>query len=99
MEQVLGAEHPSTLSCIANLGIALRGQGKHAEAEQLQRQALQLKEQVLGAEHPSTLKSMDNLGKHSVARAGTQRPSSCTGRHCSSGSRCSAQSTRPRLTV
>ena len=60
-EQVLGAEHPSTLSSITNLAAALSGQGRYTEAEQLQRQALPLMEQVLGAEHPLTLKSMANL--------------------------------------
>jgi hypothetical protein len=65
-EQVLGAEHLSTLGSMANLGMALRSQGKHAEAEQLHRQALQLTEQVLGAEHPSTLGSMVDLGISSM---------------------------------
>ena len=60
-EQVLGPEHPSTLSSMNNLAVALRQQGKHAEAEAMHRQALQLKEQVLGPEHPSTLDSMNNL--------------------------------------
>ena len=61
MEQVLGAEHPSTLSSMNNLAEALREQGKYAKAEQAHRQTLRLTEQVLGAEHPSTLDSMNNI--------------------------------------
>jgi Flp pilus assembly protein TadD len=39
----------------------LRQQGKYEEAEQMQRQTLDLKGKVLGEEHPSTLASMNNL--------------------------------------
>ncbi|KAK8002369.1 response regulator [Apiospora arundinis] len=48
--------------------------GKYAEAEQMHRQTLGLRETVLGREHPSTLASMNNLaeslrqqGKHAEA--------------------------------
>jgi hypothetical protein len=50
--------------------------GKHAEAEGIHRQTLQLKETVLGKNHPDTLASMNNLatwlhqqGKHAEAEA------------------------------
>jgi hypothetical protein len=39
----------------------IHGQDKHAEAEGMHQQALQLKEKVLGAGHPLTLDSMNNL--------------------------------------
>ena len=75
-EQVLGAEHPSTLNSINDLAAVLDQQGKYAEAEAMHRQALQLREQVLGAEHPSTLNNMNDLatilrkqGKYAEAEA------------------------------
>ena len=60
-EQVLGAEHPSTLDSMNNLAVVLSSQGKYAEAEQMHRRELELSIHVLGAEHPSTLDSMNNL--------------------------------------
>ncbi|KAI1439348.1 hypothetical protein F5Y02DRAFT_424116, partial [Annulohypoxylon stygium] len=60
-EQVLGKEHPSTLSSMNNLALVLDSQGKYEEAEQMHRQILELKERVLGRKHPSTLSSMNNL--------------------------------------
>jgi hypothetical protein len=38
--RVLGPEDPTTLDTTGNLGNALSGQGKHAEAEQTQRELL-----------------------------------------------------------
>jgi primosomal replication protein N len=40
-----------------NLAIVLGHQGKYEEAEQMQRQTLELKEKVLGQEHPDTPRS------------------------------------------
>jgi len=60
--QILGEEHPDTLSSMMNLGNALNDQGKAAEAEQMHRQVLEVRERVLGKEHPGTLASMVNLG-------------------------------------
>ena len=52
----------------------LRHQGKYEQAEEMQRQALELQETVLGKEHPETLAGMNNLamvlsdqGKHEQA--------------------------------
>ncbi|KAK4181990.1 hypothetical protein QBC35DRAFT_479490, partial [Podospora australis] len=74
--QVLGAEHPSTLTSMNNLALVLNSQGKYEEAEAMHRQALKLRTQVLDAEHPSTLISMNNLalvldsqGKYEEAEA------------------------------
>jgi hypothetical protein len=58
---VLGEKHPSTLNSMNNLIIVLQQQRKYKEAEQMQRQTLDLKEKVLGEEHPLTLNSMNNL--------------------------------------
>ncbi|KAK5263049.1 hypothetical protein LTR96_011516, partial [Exophiala xenobiotica] len=73
-EKVLGEEHPSTLDSMNNLAIVLQRQGimnnlaivlqrqgMYEEAEQMQRQTLDLRKKVLGEEHPSTLASMNNL--------------------------------------
>ena len=57
-EQVLGAEHPNTLTSVSNLASVLGRQGKYDEAEQMNRRALAGREQVLGAEHPDTLTSV-----------------------------------------
>ncbi|KAL4911981.1 hypothetical protein BDW62DRAFT_215383 [Aspergillus aurantiobrunneus] len=50
-KQVLGPEHPSTLTSMNNLASTYRNQGRWKEAEEL----------VLGPEHPDTLASMNNL--------------------------------------
>jgi hypothetical protein len=70
----LGPEHPSTLDTTGNFAASLRGQGKHAEAEEMQRELLDVRRRVLGPEHPNTLTSMNNLalslsdqGKHAAA--------------------------------
>ncbi|KAI7970683.1 hypothetical protein EIK77_003083 [Talaromyces pinophilus] len=61
-ENVLGAEHPDTLTSVNNLGSVLERQGKYEEAEAMHRRALAGRENVLGAEHPDTLTSVGNLG-------------------------------------
>ena len=59
--ELLGEEHPNTLSSMNNLAYVLSDQGKNEQAEEIHRQALRLRETVLGKEHPSTLTSMNNL--------------------------------------
>jgi len=59
--RVLGAEHPSTLTSIANLASTFWNQGRWKEAEELEVQVTETKKRVLGAEHPSTLTSMADL--------------------------------------
>ncbi len=73
-KRVLGAEHPSTLSNASNLAMSLLNQGKHADAERIQREMHGVQKRVLGAEHPDTLMSANNLagslsgqGKHAEA--------------------------------
>ena len=61
-EAALGAEHPSTLDTVNNLGLLYRDQGKLADAEKMLQQALLRYETALGAEHPSTLNTVNNLG-------------------------------------
>jgi hypothetical protein len=52
LTRVLGAEHPDTLICQANLAITLRDAGRSDEAEQLAASVLVRLEQVLGKGHP-----------------------------------------------
>ena len=60
-KRVLGAEHPDTLTSMANLASTYRNQGRWKEAEELNVQVMETRKRVLGAEHPSTLSSMANL--------------------------------------
>jgi tetratricopeptide (TPR) repeat protein len=57
----LGAEHPSTLTSMANLASTYWNQGRWAEAETLDVQVMDTTKRVLGEEHPDTLSSMANL--------------------------------------
>jgi len=57
----LGAEHPDTLTSIANLASTYYYQGRWTEAEELDEQVIEIRKRVLGAEHPSTLASIANL--------------------------------------
>jgi len=46
---------------INSMALKPSGQGKYAEAEQMHRETLALRDRVLGKEHPDTLTSMNNL--------------------------------------
>jgi len=59
--RVLGKEHPSTLTSMANLASTYSHQGRWKEAEELEVQVMETRKRVLGAEHPDTLTSMTNL--------------------------------------
>ena len=75
--RVLGDEHPRTLSARGSLAQSYNDQGKHAEAEALQRRdVVGMQTRVLGKEHPDTLRVRDKLspffnnqGKHAEAAA------------------------------
>ncbi|KAF8595353.1 FabD/lysophospholipase-like protein [Ceratobasidium sp. AG-I] len=58
---MLGNEHPTTLTCMQNLAVAFRRQGRLEEAEALQTEGIELNKRVRGHEHPETLSSMHNL--------------------------------------
>ena len=60
-QKVLGLEHPTTLTSMANLASTYRNQGRWKEAEELEVQVMETSSRVLGLEHPSTLTSMDSL--------------------------------------
>lgn len=59
--QVLGTEHPDTLTSMCNLVSALSDQGRWSEAGNLAVLVVDARKRVLGADHPDTLTSMSNL--------------------------------------
>ncbi|KAJ7852228.1 hypothetical protein B0H13DRAFT_2284385 [Mycena leptocephala] len=60
-KQLLGADHPDTLSAMANLAATYRELGRYQEAEPLESIVLEKLKQLLGADHPDTLSAMANL--------------------------------------
>jgi tetratricopeptide (TPR) repeat protein len=60
-EQMLGKEHPDTLTSVNNLALLYQAEGRLAEAEPLYKRALEASERVLGKKHPDTLTSVNNL--------------------------------------
>ena len=60
-KKLLGAEHPDTLSSMADIASTYWKQGRWNEAEQLQIQVVDMRKKLLGAEHPDTLIGMANL--------------------------------------
>lgn len=59
--RVLGHEHPSTLTAMANLAESLRALGDANTARTLLEETLEVSRKILGHEHPSTLTTMANL--------------------------------------
>ena len=67
-------EDPERLEAASNLASSLSDQGKHAEAEEMEREVLAVRKRVQGAEHPVTMTTAHNLatslssqGKHAEA--------------------------------
>ena len=60
-KRVLGEEHPSTLTSMANLALTYKNQGRWKEAEELEVQVMETRKRVLGDEHLDVLMAMDNL--------------------------------------
>jgi tetratricopeptide (TPR) repeat protein len=61
--ELLGPEHPYTLTSMSNLALVLDDQGRYEEAEAINRQTLAQSTRVLGPEHLDTLMSMNNLAQ------------------------------------
>ena len=51
----LGADHPNTLTCMANLALTYWSQGRWKDAEELFVQVIETRKTKLGADHPKTL--------------------------------------------
>jgi tetratricopeptide (TPR) repeat protein len=66
-EQMLGPDHPHSLSSRNVLAIAYRDNGQTAEAIALHEEALKLRTAKLGPEHPDTLISLNNLSSAYLA--------------------------------
>ena len=61
IEDVLGPDHPDTLSVRNNLAVAYDSVGRFGEAIELFEQVLAEQERVLGPDHPDTLSVRNNL--------------------------------------
>ena len=61
MKEVLGENHPDTLSTMSSLAATYGNQGKYRDAEALLKLCLDKMKVVLGENHPSTLSTMNNL--------------------------------------
>ncbi|KAH7231009.1 hypothetical protein BKA59DRAFT_518303 [Fusarium tricinctum] len=59
--QILGDEHPDTISAMSNLAITLSDQGKLDEAASMKAEVLEKMQRILGDEHPDTIMAMSNL--------------------------------------
>jgi Tetratricopeptide repeat len=59
-KRVLGPEHPSTLTSMANLAFTWKARGRHTEAIGLMRHCVQQRQSVLGASHPRSVQSWQN---------------------------------------
>ncbi|WP_381155686.1 tetratricopeptide repeat protein [Streptomyces iranensis] len=60
-EQVLGTEHPLTLSALQRTGRSLFRLGRIAESEDVHSRVLRVRERILGPDHPDTLESCHGL--------------------------------------
>ena len=69
LQQVLGPDHPDTLTTRSNLAGCLGGAGRLAEATAADKALLDDQERVLGPDHPQTLTTRSNLA-HWLGRAG-----------------------------
>jgi hypothetical protein len=61
MNSELGADHPSTLTSMANLASTYWNQGRWDAAEALEVEVMETRKTKLRADHPDTLTSMNNL--------------------------------------
>ncbi|KAJ5600860.1 hypothetical protein N7450_001927 [Penicillium hetheringtonii] len=61
-EELLGFEHPETLTSASNFANVFHRQGQYKKAEEIHRRILKARETVLGREHPRTLTTVSYLG-------------------------------------
>ncbi|KXX76355.1 Kinesin light chain [Madurella mycetomatis] len=54
----LGADHPDTLTSMANLAFTWKDQGRHTDALALMEECVQARQRVIGRKHPDTLSSL-----------------------------------------
>lgn len=58
MKNVLGEQHPYTLTSMGNRAVTYMNQGRWKEAEELELRVMEMRKNVLGEQHPNTLTSM-----------------------------------------
>jgi tetratricopeptide (TPR) repeat protein len=61
VSQILGADHPNTLTAMHNLAISYLDAGRPQEALKMEKKVVQLRREKLGADHPDTLNAMHKL--------------------------------------
>ena len=59
--QILGPEHPSTLSCVGQLAWTISEEARYAEAEKMSRELIDIDKRVLGPDDRATLLAESNL--------------------------------------
>ena len=62
--EVLGSDHPSTMTAESNMAVAIEDQGRHAEADAMLRAQLLLRTKLFGEEHPATVDSLHNVAQN-----------------------------------
>ncbi|KAF8179801.1 hypothetical protein K438DRAFT_1938399 [Mycena galopus ATCC 62051] len=60
--EILGDDHPDTLTAMNNLADTYHCLGRFEDAEQLQVVVLEKRRKILSEEHPDTLRAINNLG-------------------------------------
>jgi hypothetical protein len=59
--EILGDDHPDTLTTMNNLAATYRAQGRTGDAASMHEQVLEKSRRILGDDHPDTLTTMNNL--------------------------------------
>jgi tetratricopeptide (TPR) repeat protein len=67
-QELLGADHPDTLSTMNNLARVYKARGRYEDAETLYQRVLQARRRTLAADHSQTLTTMNDLGALYMAR-------------------------------
>ena len=60
---ILGEEHPSTISAMNNLASTLGDQGQLDEAAAMKKEVVEKRRRILGEEHPDTVRSVMKLNE------------------------------------
>ena len=69
-EEVLGKEHPDTLTSTANLARTWKSQSRNGEAISLMEMCFQLQKQIVGPHHPDTESSLEALNECQMEKMG-----------------------------
>jgi len=62
-KRVLGEEHPSTLTSMANLAHTWKSQARNDDAISLMEKCLELQKRILGPRHPDTESSVEAVNQ------------------------------------